>query len=50
MLTTQRTLDRDPGCRQRLDQRGDVLSASFAADHKIVLAWWTLEHENSVGE
>src|SRR5271170_5238002 len=50
MFRTQRTLHRDPRRRQRLDHRGDVLTASLASDHEVALAGWTLEHGKRIGE
>jgi len=48
MLATQRTLDGDPQCRQRLDHRRDVLRASLAADHERRWIWGSLEHDDRI--
>jgi hypothetical protein len=50
VLAAQRTLDRDPRRRQRLNASGDVLAASFAADHEVAPALRTLEYGHRIGE
>jgi len=50
MLSAQRALRCDPGRRQGLNRRGDVLMAFLAADHERAPHCRALKHETSLGE
>ena len=50
-LAAERALGSDPGVRQSLNRRRDVLLTPFAADDKWMDAGrWAVEHEYSIGE
>ena len=50
-FSPERTIGNDPGVRQSLDRRRDLLLTAFADDDKGMDAGcWAVEHGNSIGE
>jgi hypothetical protein len=51
LLAAERAFGNDPGVRQSLDRRGNILLTTFANDDKGMDAGcWAVEHGNSIGE
>ena len=47
LLAAERALGNDPGVRQGLDRRGDILLTAFANDDiRMNAGCWAVEHEN----